>query len=110
MKFILKWLLNGAIVTLLLMYYADVSFLNAFITASVLTIIAYVVGDQLILRATNNTIATLADFMLAFVLLWIAGESMNWEITLGEIFIISLLVAISEWMFHRFVLRGESVA
>ncbi|MFD0669875.1 DUF2512 family protein [Cohnella sp. GCM10027633] len=69
MKFVFKWLLNGVIVVTMLMMYADVSFTEAAITATVLTIIAYVLGDQLILRATNNTIATLCDAVLAFLLL-----------------------------------------
>lgn len=109
MKFILKWLLNGAIVTLLLMYYADVPFFTAAITATALTLIAYFVGDQFILRASNNAIATLADGLLAFMVLWIAAYQMDWNLSLGEILIISAILAIAEWVFHRYILNAGQI-
>lgn len=66
-KFLTKWALNGIVVTLMLMYFADVSFWSAFIAASILTVIAYVIGDQVILRSTTNTNASIADGLLALI-------------------------------------------
>lgn len=109
MKFILKWLVNGAVVSLMLMYYADVPFITSVITATALTIIAYFVGDQLILRATNNAVATFADAMLAFMVLWIAAYAMDWNLSLGEILIISVILAIAEWVIHRYIFRAGSI-
>lgn len=109
MKFVLKWLLNGVIVVTLLMFYADVSLINAAITATALTLIAYLLGDQMILRATNNTVATLADAALAFMLLWIAAVVMDWNLSAGEILVITALLGVAEWAFHRYVLRNEIV-
>jgi hypothetical protein len=106
-KFILKWLINGAVVALLLIYYADVSFTAAAITATALTIIAYAIGDQIILRTTNNAVATFADGVLGFIILWIAAYSMNWDLTLGEILIISVILAIAEWIIHRYILKPD---
>lgn len=103
MKFLMKWLLNGVIVVTLLMMYADVTFLTAAITATGLTIIAYILGDQLVLRATNNTIATLADAVLAFILLWIAAETLDWSLSVGEILVITAILGIAEWVLHRYV-------
>lgn len=107
MKFVFKWLLNGVIVVTLLMMYADASFVNAAITATALTIIAYLIGDLWILRATNNTIATLADAVLAYVLLWAAAEAMNWPLSAGENLIITAILGIAEWVFHRYVLHTK---
>ncbi|WP_211237868.1 hypothetical protein [Cohnella panacarvi] len=42
----MKWLVNGAIVVNLLVFYADVSFINAAITATALTIIAYFIATN----------------------------------------------------------------
>ncbi|MCD9023296.1 DUF2512 family protein [Cohnella silvisoli] len=67
MKFVMKWILDGAVVVLLLMYFADVPFIEAVIAVTALTIIAYGVGDQVILRSTNNAVATLADGVLGFL-------------------------------------------
>lgn len=107
MKFVLKWLLNGVIVVTLLMYYADVPFINALIAATALTLIAYFVGDQVILRATNNAVATLSDAILAFLFLWLASYSMNWALSFGEILIITLILGVAEWFLHRYVLQGK---
>lgn len=107
MKFVLKWLINGVIVVTLLMYYADVSLINAAITASALSVIAYFVGDQMILRATNNTVATLADAVLAFMLLWIAALMMNWNLSFGEILVITAILGVAEWVIHRYVFESR---
>ncbi|WP_219836605.1 DUF2512 family protein [Paenibacillus sp. R14(2021)] len=107
MKFILKWLVNGVIVVSLLMYYADVSFWNAAITATALTLIAYFVGDQLILRSTNNMVATLADFVLAYLILWFAADQMDWDLNGGEILVIAVILGIAEWFIHRYVFQEE---
>ncbi|MFC4601664.1 DUF2512 family protein [Cohnella hongkongensis] len=101
----LKWLLNGVIVVTLLMYYADVSFFSAAVTATVLTLIAYFVGDQMILRATNNTIATLSDAVLAFVVLWGIAYLMNWPLSAGEALVITAILGIAEWFLHRHLFR-----
>lgn len=110
MKFVLKWILNGVIVTLLLMYFANLTVWTAFITASLLTIIAYFLGDQFILRASNNAVATLSDGVLAIVFLWIAASWMDWPLTFGEILIISAVLAVAEWFLHRFLFHEHSYA
>lgn len=107
MKFLLKWLVNGAIVVNLLVFYADVSFINAAITATALTIVAYFIGDQMILRATNNGVATVADAMLAFIVLWLAAMLMDWDLSVGENLIITALLGIAEWFIHRYVFRAR---
>lgn len=107
MKFIIKWVLNGVIVTALLMWFADVSFWSAFITASVLTVIAYLLGDQVLLRATNNTVATIADLLLAAVYLGVVEAFYDWGLSFGEIAMISILVAAAEWVYHRYVLGQD---
>lgn len=107
MKFIMKWLLNGVIVVCLLMMYADVSFIHAAITATALTLIAYVIGDQLILRATNNAFATITDAVLAYLLLWVAADSMNWDLSTGETLVIVAILGIAEWVLHRYVFNSR---
>lgn len=77
----------------------------AAITATALTLIAYVIGDQLILRRTNVGIATIADAVLAYVVLWAAGSMMNWDLSAGEILVMSLILGVAEWFFHRYVFQ-----
>jgi hypothetical protein len=109
LKFVMKWILDGAVVALLLIYFSDVTFIEAAIAATALTIITYGVGDQVILRSTNNAVAALADGVLGFFILWIAAYSMNWDISLGQIWIIAVILAIAEWVVHRYIFQPDSL-
>lgn len=104
MKFLFKWALNGIIVTLMLAWYADTTYLTAFLAASVLAVIAFLAGDLLLLPRTNNTVATVADFALAAVYLGVVRYFFDWKLSFGEILIISALVAWAEWLYHRYIL------
>jgi len=103
-KFLFKWVLNGIIVTLLTAWYADTTYLAALLAASVLSVIAYLAGDLFLLPNTNNTVATIADFALAAVYLGIVAYLFAWNLSFGEILIISALVAWAEWLYHRYIL------
>lgn len=104
-KFIIKWLVNGIIVVSLLMYYANVSFIEATIVATALTVIAYLIGDQFILRLTNNFVATISDAVLAFLILWFAADAMDWDLGTGEILVITAILGVAEWFIHRYILQ-----
>jgi len=103
-KFLFKWVLNGIIVTLMLAWYADVTYLTAFIAASLLTVVAFLIGDMVLLPSTNNAVATISDFLLAAVYLGVIRYFYGWNLSFGEIFIISALVAWAEWLYHRYIL------
>ncbi|WP_159888359.1 DUF2512 family protein [Paenibacillus puerhi] len=108
MKLLLKWIVNGAIVVFMLMYAAEnITIWNALVTATALTLIAYFVGDQIILRMTNNLIATISDGLLAFIFLWAAASLMRWNVTTGEIFAIAIVLGIAEWFMHRYVFQPQ---
>lgn len=104
MKFLFKWVLNGIIVTLMLAWYADVTYLTAFIAASLFTVIAFLIGDMVLLPNTNNTVATVSDFLMVAVYLGVIQYFYDWNLSFGEIFIISSLVAWAEWLYHRYIL------
>lgn len=106
-KFLLKWLVNGAVVVSLLLYYSDASFWGAIIAATALTVIAYLLGDQLILRMTNNIVATVADFLLAAIFLGALSYILDWQLSMGETLLIAFMVGIAEWVLHRFVFHEE---
>ncbi|MDG0812634.1 DUF2512 family protein [Cohnella rhizosphaerae] len=109
MKFLLKWLVNGTIATTLLMYYSNASFLGSVTTATILTIIAYMVVDQIILRSTNNLIATVSDGILGYLVLWVAASTMKWTISPGEIFIVALITGIAEFFYSPLCFSGRIV-
>jgi Protein of unknown function (DUF2512). len=106
-SFILKWLINGAIVTFLLVYYTEASYLGAFVAATFLTVISYFVGDQFILRMTNNAVATVADAVIAFVFLWFVAAMMNWSLSVGENLAMVIILGIAEAIVHRYILPTD---
>ena len=107
LKFILKWMINGTIVAAYMMYYSDISLWNAVIAATGLTVIAYLAGDQLILRTTNNFIATTCDFLLAVLYFGVLSSILDWKLSWGETLFLALLIAAAEWVMHRYVFQDE---
>ena len=65
------------------------SFGNVLSISVVLTLASYLIGDLLILRKTNNTMATISDFAIAFLVIWLMGENL----TYGDSLIMPALIA-----------------
>lgn len=70
-------------------------------------IVEYLIGDLVLLRKANNTIATIADFTLALVVIWFMVNSMT---PADDFFFAPLLtsigIAIFEYFFHKYVERN----
>lgn len=70
-------------------------------------IVEYLVGDLLLLKRTNNTVATFADFGLALVVIWFMVNSMT---PVNDYFLAPLLtsigIAVFEYFFHKYVERN----
>lgn len=70
-------------------------------------IVEYLIGDLVLLRMANNTIATIADFTLALVVIWFMVNSMT---PADDFFFAPLLasigIAIFEYFFHKYVERN----
>jgi membrane protein DedA with SNARE-associated domain len=99
--FIRKSLMNGIVVVPLLLWFTEATFLGSVITALTLSTLAYFLGDQLVLRMSNNLIATAADAILAFTFLWAVAYYSRWTLTFGELLIIVALLGVVEWIFHK---------
>jgi hypothetical protein len=98
--------------TLVLLYiilgvFNDVAFRNVFLISLVVSIAAYLIGDMFILPRTNNTIATLSDFGLAFAIIWFMSENLTYgDSMLGEAFTAALALGLFEFMFHRYLAKN----
>lgn len=102
-RFLIKCIANGVVTAALLMWLTEAGFVPALLTALALAVLAWLIGDQLILRLTNNTVATLADGVLAFAFLWFVADVMDWSLTAGELLFITAVLAIVEWTYHRYL-------
>lgn len=107
LKFLLKFLVNGLIVVTYMYYYTEISFWSAVVVAAGLTVLAYLIGDQVILRATNNWFATACDIAMAAGYLGILSYFYTWDLSLGETIIIALTLGLAEWVMHRYVFHED---
>lgn len=110
LKFILKWLVNGAIVVSLLLYYTEIGFWSAAIAATGLTLVSYLIGDQFLLRTTNNFFASLCDVALTAIYLGVVSYGFDWDLSWGEIAFVSVLMGVAEYVLHRFLFNEELTA
>ena len=55
----------------------------------------------MVLRMSNNSVATIADAVLTFVYLWIVSLITGWSLSFAELLIIAAAVAVVELVFHR---------
>ncbi|MCP3028441.1 DUF2512 family protein [Halobacillus sp. A5] len=82
----------------------EMSFGNVFLIALVLGVLSYVIGDMMILPRTNNIIAVISDFVLAFAVIYFMSSALT---TAGDIFNAALLsavaVAVFEFIYHKYV-------
>lgn len=108
----IKFIASFVVLYVILGLMYNMSLTNVILISLVLGVASYVIGDLFLLPRTNNTIATIADFGLAFMVIWLMGEGM----TYGEsLFTPSLIaaggVALFEYFFHKYltdsILEGE---
>ena len=102
----IKFISILAVLFIILGIFYDMSFGNVLSISVVLTLASYLIGDLLILRRTNNTMATISDFALAFLVIWLMGENL----TYGDSLIMPALIAAAgialfETFFHKYVSR-----
>jgi hypothetical protein len=80
---------------------------DVFVISLVLGIIAYAAGDLFLLRRSNNTTATLADFGLAFVIIWALTANMT---PVDDVLVPSLIaaagVAVFEYFYHKYLAKN----
>jgi hypothetical protein len=106
-KLLLKIVGNGIVVVGLLMLFTEGSFIGALAAAVALSIIAYLLGDQMVLRKTNNGVATVADAVLAAIYLWAVVDFANWSLSLGELLTIVIVLGAFEYFFHSLLLKDN---
>jgi hypothetical protein len=107
-KFVIKALLNSLVVVPLLLWFTEASFAAAVVTSLLLSIVAYFIGDQMILRFTSNAIATLADAVLAFAFLWMAADMQGWSLSMSELISIVILLGFVEYLLHSWLIRDDN--
>lgn len=75
------------------------------------TILNYLIGDLLILRAFGNVIAALSDAILAVLIAYIVGiYSYDFTATTTNFIVFGIIVAVAEYFFHLYLLNNDEIA
>jgi hypothetical protein len=108
---IIKFVMGTVMLWVVLGLFYGVGFGDILLLSVIVTGAAYVIGDLLILPRYGNTIATTADFGLAFIAILLFGGLIIEGAAAGDfpLFSASLIsaafIAVGEWFFHKYMAR-----
>lgn len=103
---IIKVLMIGVITVAVLSMFRGVSPMNSIWLAIIITIVAYIIGDLLILPTYGNLSASIADGIIAFLVTWLTPFVVTRiSISVGTALTVGALVGIGEWFFHKYFTR-----
>ncbi|SFE08879.1 Protein of unknown function [Lentibacillus persicus] len=83
-----------------------VSFGNVLIMTAVLGIISYFAGDLGVLPKNGNIMASISDFGLTFLVVWLMGmllANIGFTTMAGAALISALVIAAAEYFFHIYI-------
>lgn len=113
---IIKFVMIAAVLFVFLTLMFDVPFTDTLWISLALTLIAYAMGDLMIFRKAGNlseqnkrnAIATVADIVVAFLVIWILGEALaGTDVNIVTPAILSaLIIGGGEWFFHKYLDRS----
>ena len=112
----LKFVMVTAVLLIVLTLLFDVPFVDTLLISLALTALSYAMGDIMIFlnagspenQSTRNTIATVSDFVMAFLAIWLIGwllTGQNIEMVTPAL-VSALVLSAGEWFFHLYVDRS----
>jgi hypothetical protein len=108
----IKALAIKGIMTLIILYLVlglgfNFTFGDALLMTIVLGAVSYFTGDLYVLSKWNNITAALADFGLAFLVVWLVGMPLSMGISGGKLafaaLISAIIIAVAEYFFHFYI-------
>jgi hypothetical protein len=89
----------------LVMFFFRIPFATILWMSVILTVVSYVVGDLAILPIGGNFVASLADFGLTCVGVWLMGQFVfdKQQSLLVAAFSAAVLMFFGEWFFHAYL-------
>ena len=103
-SFLLKLILTTVILWIVLGIYYDVAINDILLTSFLLSAVSYI-ADVFVLPNVSNFWATIGDFGLAFVGIWLIGQVLfESNLSLSDASLISaVFIAVSEIFYHRYM-------
>lgn len=104
---LIKFIMVTVVLEIVLSLMTNLTFTEILNISIAVTLIAYAIGDLYILSSSNNTIATVADFVLTLVTIYLSNYILNIrEISFTDAFVSALVLGIGEWIFHKYIARN----
>ena len=104
---LLKYVMVAVILEIVLGWLTRNSFTNILVISAAVTVVSYLVGDLLIFAKSNNTIATIFDGVVTLIVLMLFNYARGYSpISFTTGLIATVVVAVGEVFFHRFVARN----
>ncbi|WP_069998683.1 DUF2512 family protein [Cellulosilyticum sp. I15G10I2] len=101
---LIKFAVIAIVLELVLGFLTNLNFMAILYVALTTTLVAYVIGDLLVLPISNNTVATLVDAGLAVFIIYMYNYVwVDSVITFTSAVIAGAIVGIAEWFFHKYV-------
>lgn len=101
---VVKFLATLVLLYMVLGFGYGVTFGNVVLITLVVGTLAYLIGDLLILPRTNNTVATIADFAIAFVVVFLMTDFLTvGGNILTASFISAIALGVFEVFYHQYV-------
>jgi hypothetical protein len=101
---LIKFVMISVILEIALNLMTNLTFGDTLYIAAIVTILAYIIGDLLILPTTNNTVATVADAVLALATIYTFNFIWGVRyISFLDALIAAAVLGLGEWFFHKYV-------
>lgn len=101
---ILKFILVAVVLEIYMLLATSLLFWQVLLLALVVTVVAYIIGDLLILPHSNNIVATICDLVLAFLVIFVFRYFSGYAgISVVDAIICAVILGVVEWFFHRYM-------
>ncbi|HEY4553243.1 MAG TPA: DUF2512 family protein [Bacillaceae bacterium] len=85
----------------------DISFVTSTLLGIILLLLAYFTGDMMVLPRMGNIAATVGDFVLSFLVIWMGLNMAGYDDVAGEAFATALVIAAGEYFYHKWLMKEE---
>jgi hypothetical protein len=101
---LIKFIMVTLILEIILNMLTELTLTEILYISVAVTVFTYIIGDLLILPASNNIVATLADFALALATIYMFNYLWNTRyISLYDALVSATVIGVGEWFFHIYV-------
>jgi len=102
---IIKFVMVAVILEVTFFILTNLNITEVLYLSALVTIVAYVLGDLIILPVSNNTIATIADMGLVVATIYFYNYLLRTTdiISFTDALVPAVIIGLGEWFFHRYV-------